>query len=112
MALYIGLISGTSTDAVDAAVVDVGEDGVALVACHSEPIPDAISTDLRAAIDGQLLDRAAFFQLDVRVGELFARAAQALLEGAGIDAARVRAIGSHGQTVFHAQTSQCSTGSG
>ena len=40
MALHIGLISGTSTDAVDAAIVDVRDDGTELVACHSEPIPE------------------------------------------------------------------------
>ncbi len=102
MALHIGLISGTSTDAVDAAIVDVNPDRVELIACHGEPIPESLKTALRAAIDNQLIDRSAFWQLDVRVGELFARAASALLEKAGVDASEVRAIGSHGQTVFHA----------
>lgn len=102
MALYIGLISGTSTDAVDAALVEVNAEGVELVACHSEPIPEALARALRCAIDEQLLDRRTFWQLDVRVGELFARAAQNLLRKNAVDASRVRAIGSHGQTVFHA----------
>jgi len=101
MALHIGLISGTSTDAVDATIVDVDEGQVSLVACHSEPIPDQIASALREVIDNELLDRSAFWQLDVQVGELFARAAHELLKGAGIDSSRVRAIGSHGQTVFH-----------
>jgi anhydro-N-acetylmuramic acid kinase len=101
MALHIGLISGTSTDAVDAAIVDVGDGGVKLVACHSEPIPDAMVSRLREVIDNERLDRSAFWQLDVQVGELFAGAARALLDGAGIDPSDVRAIGSHGQTVFH-----------
>ena len=39
MALHIGLISGTSTDAVDAAIVEVSPDHIELIACHSEPIP-------------------------------------------------------------------------
>ena len=102
MALYIGLISGTSTDAVDAAIVDVTAERVKLVAGHSEPIPEAIATALRNAIDNDRLERAAFWQLDRRVGELFAQAVLTLLEKAGVDATRVRAIGSHGQTVFHA----------
>lgn len=102
MALYIGLISGTSTDAVDAAVVEVNADGAELVAWHSEPIPELLVSALRSAIDNELMDRSTFWQLDIRVGELFARAAQALLEKAGVDASQVRAIGSHGQTVFHA----------
>lgn len=102
MALYIGLISGTSTDAVDAAIVDVDSDRVKLIACHSEPIPESLGLTLRSVIDEQLIDRSAFWQLDIRVGELFVRAARALLEKSGVDASRVRAIGSHGQTVFHA----------
>jgi anhydro-N-acetylmuramic acid kinase len=102
MALYIGLISGTSTDAVDAALVEVNAQGVELVACHSEPIPEALARALRSAIDNQLLERSDFWQLDVRIGELFAHAALNLLEKNAVDARRVRAIGSHGQTVFHA----------
>ncbi len=102
MALHIGLISGTSTDAVDAALVDVNPDRVELIACHSESIPESIASALRSVIDSRLIDRSAFWQLDVRVGELFAQAARALLDKAGVGAAEVRAIGSHGQTVFHA----------
>ncbi len=106
MALQIGLISGTSTDAVDAALVDVNPDRVELITCHGEPIPESLGSALRSVIDNQLIDRSAFWQLDVRVGELFARAARALLEKAGVDADEVRAIGSHGQTVFHAPDSE------
>ena len=102
MALYIGLISGTSTDAVDAAIVDVTPEGIELVASHREPIPPSLGAALRTTIDSEHLDRSSFWQLDVRVGELFAHAAAALLEHAAIDSSRIRAIGSHGQTVFHA----------
>jgi anhydro-N-acetylmuramic acid kinase len=101
MALHIGLISGTSTDAVDAAIVDVGDGRVELVACHSEPIPEPMAAALRTVIDSQLLDRSTFWQLDVQVGELFACAAHELIKRAGVSASDVRAIGSHGQTVFH-----------
>ena len=102
MALHIGLISGTSTDAVDAALVDLTPDGVALIASHSEPIPDDIAAALRTVIDSPTIDRATFWQLDVRVGRLFADAAMKLIEAAGVETSRVRAIGSHGQTVYHA----------
>ncbi len=102
MALHIGLISGTSTDAVDAALVDLNSERVELIACHSEPIPESLASALRSVIDNRLIDRSEFWQLDVRVGELFARAARALLDKADVGAAEVRAIGSHGQTVFHA----------
>ena len=102
MALYIGLISGTSTDAVDAAIVDVTLERIELIASHSEPIPPSLGAALRIAIDSEQLDRSSFWQLDVRVGELFANATAALLEHAAVDPSSIRAIGSHGQTVFHA----------
>jgi anhydro-N-acetylmuramic acid kinase len=102
MALYIGLISGTSADAVDAAVVDITADRIELIACHSEPIPQSLGLALRSVIDNALIERSAFWQLDIQVGELFVRATQALMEKAGVEASQVRAIGSHGQTVFHA----------
>ncbi len=102
MALYIGLISGTSTDAVDAAIVDVTPERIALVASHSEAIPPSLGSALRTVIDSEYLDRSSFWQLDVRMGELFAQAVGALLEHAAVDPAQIRAIGSHGQTVFHA----------
>jgi anhydro-N-acetylmuramic acid kinase len=102
VALFIGLISGTSTDAVDAALVDVNPGRVDVIACHSEPIPKALKSTLRFVIDNQLIDRSVFWQLDSQVGELFAQAARALLAQADIDASQVNAIGSHGQTVFHA----------
>ena len=102
MTLYIGLISGTSTDAVDAAIVDVTLERIELIASHSEAIPPSLGAALRIAIDNEQLDRSSFWQLDVRVGELFAKAAAALLEHAAVDPSSIRAIGSHGQTVFHA----------
>jgi anhydro-N-acetylmuramic acid kinase len=102
MALHIGLISGTSTDAVDAAIVDVTPERVALIASHSEPIPESLTSALRLVIDSEHIDRSSLWQLVVRVGELFARATRTLLEHAGVDASQIRAIGSHGQTIFHA----------
>ena len=106
MALHIGLISGTSTDAVDAALVGLDAERVELVACHSEAIPDSIASALRSVIDDPRVDLSSFWQLDVRVGELFAQAAVNLLDKAGVERSAVRAIGSHGQTVFHAPNAE------
>lgn len=101
MPLYIGLMSGTSADAVDAAMVELSSDVVKLIACHSEAIPRSLKEALRTAISNESLDRSIVWQLDTRVGELFARAAQTLIENAGITRSRIHAIGSHGQTIFH-----------
>lgn len=100
--LYIGLISGTSLDAVDAALVDFAVQPPRPIAFHSHPFP----ADLRAALltlchGAGANELRQMAQLDVRVGRLFAAAALAVLESAAIPATAVRAIGSHGQTVRH-----------
>jgi len=113
--LYIGLISGTSVDAIDAALVDFAQGDLAhrdlahrdlaecpptVVAARSEPIPQALRETLLALSEGSGAG-AELFALDVTLGELFAQAALALLAVAGVEARDVRAIGSHGQTVAH-----------
>jgi anhydro-N-acetylmuramic acid kinase len=101
-ALYLGLISGTSADGIDAALVRFSEGKPHLQAAHNLPWP----ADLRAQIlalaqNDEPLDLDAFGRLDVRIGHCFADAAQALLQRSGTAAGDVRAIGSHGQTLRH-----------
>ncbi|HJU06987.1 MAG TPA: anhydro-N-acetylmuramic acid kinase [Rhodanobacteraceae bacterium] len=100
-ALYLGLISGTSADGIDAALCSF-EPSPHLHAALTHPYPH----DLRARIlelaqgDGATtLDEIG--ALDAQIGACFAEAAQALLQRAQIDADEVHAIGSHGQTLRH-----------
>lgn len=91
-------------DGVDAALVETGPRGLRVLAARTTPYPAALARDLRALAGGDYGGRdplALLGRLDVAVGEAFAAAALALLDGAGIPPARVRAIGSHGQTVRH-----------
>lgn len=98
--LFIGVLSGTSVDAVDAALVSFGE-RVELVATHTLPYPPELRAELlRLAVPGENeIDRLG--SADVSVGRHFAQAVNELLDFARIPRARVRAIGSHGQTVRH-----------
>lgn len=100
--LWIGLMSGTSADSVDAALVRIGVDpgDVTLVAFHDEPIDE----ELRARIHALALRPLALrdlVKLDVELGELFARAALGVARAAGVAIGDVRGIASHGQTVGH-----------
>src|ERR1700690_4466160 len=102
MSLYLGLISGTSMDCIDAALLDVGPSGMRLVAPGGSDWPDALRARLRhAAEDYEHIGLTEYGTLDTSAGEQFARAALRLLESAGVAAGQVRAIGSHGQTVLH-----------
>lgn len=98
---YIGLISGTSVDGVDCALVKFDDDHPRLVATHSEPIDAQLRADILMLCSGKGIDLALYGNTDVAIGQLFAAGANALLASENIDKAAVRAIGSHGQTVYH-----------
>ena len=104
--LFIGLMSGTSADGIDAALVRFGDDDgplrAELVAAHTHPWDPDVRARLVWLGQGGALDSLdELGELDAQVGEAFAQAALAVLAGAGVAAADVAAIGSHGQTVRH-----------
>ncbi len=103
MSYYIGLMSGTSMDGVDAALVSLDLDGgsIKLVDAIEYPLPEALKQDLILLGLGQKTTLAQIGELDHRLGLLFSEATLALLAHANVDACHVTAIGCHGQTVFH-----------
>ena len=100
-ALYVGLITGTSIDGIDAALLQVAPDAVALLHTHAEPLPETLRDGLRAVAGGRLDAPDTLGALDAELGDRLADAVLALLGGAGMDASRITAIGSHGQSVCH-----------
>ncbi|TXH03316.1 MAG: anhydro-N-acetylmuramic acid kinase [Nevskiaceae bacterium] len=101
--LAIGLISGTSMDGVDAALCAFeGSRFASLMATHATPYPDALRQRLlRLQRDEPAIPLREYAELDNAVADVFTDAAKALLHAAGAAPNQVRAIGSHGQTVFH-----------
>ncbi|MEO5573657.1 MAG: anhydro-N-acetylmuramic acid kinase [Gammaproteobacteria bacterium] len=99
--LFIGLMSGTSMDAVDAALVDFGHSPPQLIAVHSHTLDDPLRAELQSLGWTGTNELERYAQLDARMGRLFAAASAALLQNAGVQPHQVAAIGSHGQTVRH-----------
>ena len=101
--LYLGLMSGTSADGIDAALVQFpGEGGCRFVHGHTHPWDPTLRADLIALGEGgDITSLDALGRIDAEVGIQFAAAANALLLASGVQRAQVRAIGSHGQTVRH-----------
>lgn len=98
--LIVGLLSGTSVDAAEAALCHVSGAGstvkLELVAHRSLPFPAALRASVLAAQTPQEL-----CALNFALGEIFAEAAEAVLAAAGVAPEALDLVGSHGQTVAH-----------
>jgi len=99
---YIGLMSGTSMDGIDAVLVSFDKSGVNVAATLERAYPDTLRRALLNAVTtpvDQPIENIG--SMDRQVGECFRDAALALLESSDVTADDVLAIGSHGQTVRH-----------
>jgi anhydro-N-acetylmuramic acid kinase len=105
MPLVIGLMSGTSADGVDAALVRVGGDSrstrVSVEAFQTFPFPAGMREAILAASDPRTGSVDLLCRLNAALGEVFAEAAVAIAQLAGVDIGAVDLVGSHGQTVHH-----------
>lgn len=101
--VLVGLMSGTSADGISAAAVRFGEsDGAphpTLLAYHEAPYAAAQRDRLLRALDGASLANLA--RLDFELGAWLGDAALAVIAAAGLAPRDVRAIASHGHTIWH-----------
>lgn len=102
MSLYVGLMSGTSMDGIDAVLLEIDDSGMRVNAAASRIWSPELKLRLRRAAEDYLhLGLMELGRLDTTVGGEFALAAQDLLHAARVSPSAIRAIGSHGQTVLH-----------
>lgn len=99
MALYIGLMSGTSMDGVDAALVDV--DTNRCLSGIMRPYTEKAKAFLEEVLRAERVGLGTLSQLSSVLGREFGLAVLELLEKAHCEAKDVVAIGSHGQTICH-----------
>lgn len=98
---YIGIMSGTSLDAIDAALVCFDQ-GISLETHLELALPEAIRQEIKALNQPCENDLARSQVLSQQLASLFAQAGKSLLQQQGIDANKIVAIGCHGQTLRHA----------
>ena len=99
--LYIGLMSGTSIDSIDAALVDFSAATPKLIATYSQQWPPALAQELLIISQKGESSLRRLMSLHCLVGEQFALAVLELLKKAKLTASAITAIGSHGQNIFH-----------
>jgi anhydro-N-acetylmuramic acid kinase len=103
--LAVGLMSGTSMDGVDAALVEIRgpaeKPRVRLVAFVTMPYRPEVRRRIAQVAAGESANAEAISQLNFLLGELFAEAALAVCRRARVSTKRLTVIGSHGQTIYH-----------
>ncbi|MFJ7882304.1 anhydro-N-acetylmuramic acid kinase [Pseudomonas sp. NPDC096917] len=100
MALYIGVMSGTSLDGLDIALIELGA-SITLLATHYTPMPQALRTELLRLCSSGPDEVARCALAENHWVELAAQGINTLLAQQNLAPNAIRAIGSHGQTIRH-----------
>lgn len=103
---YIGLMSGTSMDGIDAVLVGFGPEGITSSWHASHTYPDDLCLQLENLASDQGTP-ALLGEADARLGEAFADCALAVIDDAGLNPEAITALGSHGQTIQHRTQPPC-----
>lgn len=112
--LIIGLISGTSADGIDTAIVRLRHNGlntkIGLLFFAAYPYPAAIREQILAASQPGAASADQICRLNAAVGECFAAAALQSMAALNLEARQIDLIGSHGQTIHHLPNAEALAG--
>lgn len=122
MYYYVGLMSGTSVDGIDAALIQIIErdaaetadsktggkaDGlhIELLAFANTPFPQNVRNKIFQLFDLRQATIDKVGEMNMWLGELYSQATSDIIAQAGLTKEQIAAIGSHGQTIYHAPES-------
>lgn len=101
----VGLMSGTSVDGIDAALIEIKGDpydgDVRLLEFENKSFPEEIKIEIFRLFDTEkaTIDKVGY--MNMLLGELYAEAALSVIQKAGLKPYDIDLIGSHGQTIYH-----------
>lgn len=99
--LVLGLMSGTSADAIEVALARISTSRRELLNHTSVPFPANIRKEILRVAEQQPISAGELSQLNFRLGEVFAEAALTACRRFRVSPRKIALIGSHGQTIFH-----------
>jgi len=106
--LILGMMSGTSADAIDTALVKISgaspNTKINLLGHVKQNLPPAIRKEILRVAEQQPLTPGEFSQLHARLGRIYADAALAACKKLRVSPRKIDLIGNHGQTIFHQGT--------
>jgi len=103
--LFIGLMSGTSVDSIDSALVNIDKRSLKILETNSSSIKKNLKKRIFEAVNADDLSTVEIEELDVEFGKSLGGAANDLIKKAYLSNKDILAIGSHGQTIKHAPNS-------
>lgn len=101
MSCYLGVLSGTSADGIDAAAVEFDTGPPRLLRYHSTALEAGLRLRLLELGQGAEPGLEELGRLHIRLGQAFGHAARALMHSLGLAPSQVAALGLHGQTLLH-----------
>ncbi|MED4051007.1 anhydro-N-acetylmuramic acid kinase AnmK [Priestia megaterium] len=101
----VGLMSGTSLDGIDAALINVENSGtdtrLKLIEFITYPFSKEIENEIKLALSLEESNVQLICSLNFKLGKLFAEAVKNVCKKAGFPLEKLDLIGSHGQTIYH-----------
>ncbi len=95
------MLSGTSVDGIDAALVSIKGNKIKLICSHEQTFSESLKMDLQSIIQSQSVSLLQLSNTDAKLANEFSTAVEQLISKSKIDRSQIVAIGSHGQTIFH-----------
>lgn len=104
--LYIGLMSGTSLDGIDAILARFENEQVTILEALCLPLTSNLKDEIKSLINPDDNEINRLMDLDIQLGKIFSEAVNKLITKAKVKKENIIAIGSHGQTIRHLPTAK------
>ena len=104
--IYVGLMSGTSADSIDCALLDLSSEEIKVLSCKNFEIPINLKKDIIQSSQSEKIEQELIDDLDFRMAEVLVNSVKQIISDSKINIKDIKAIGSHGQTIKHEPKSE------